>query len=172
MSISYTKKELASIAGYTYRRLYDIDMGLPENEKLFVKGEDGKYDLALFVKRWVDYNVGKEASAGDLSLDEVRANHEQVKMQKTELEVARMRGELVSMEEVRRLWENIAHTVMQNMIRLPGKIAPQVIMMGNPDEISGIIDREIRDVLKVIADTPVPEGAEEAAEEGADEEEG
>lgn len=52
-----TKKELAQIAGYTYRRLYDIDLSLPQEKKLFVKGDGGKYDLAVFVQRWVNYNV-------------------------------------------------------------------------------------------------------------------
>lgn len=59
---AFTKKELASFAGYTYRRLYDIDMALPEDKKLFVKSENGKYDIALFIQRWVDYNVNKGAS--------------------------------------------------------------------------------------------------------------
>lgn len=44
-----TKKQLAEASGYSYRRLHDIDMELPEKEKLFVKSEGGKYDLALFV---------------------------------------------------------------------------------------------------------------------------
>lgn len=54
-----TKKELAQIAGYTYRRLYDIDLSLPQEKKLFVKGDGGKYDLAVFVQRWVNYKCGK-----------------------------------------------------------------------------------------------------------------
>ena len=41
MGVSMTKKELATIAGYTYRRLYDIDRDLPEGKKLFVAGEGG-----------------------------------------------------------------------------------------------------------------------------------
>jgi ribosomal protein L11 methylase PrmA len=45
MGISMTKKELASIAGYSYRQLYNIDRDLPDNGKLFVEGEGGKYDL-------------------------------------------------------------------------------------------------------------------------------
>lgn len=102
--------------------------------------------------------MNKGASQEEKTLDEVRAIHEQIKTQKTELEVARMRGELVSVEDVRRLWGGIASTVMQNMIRLPSKIAPQVIMMDNPDVIGGIIDKEVRDVLCAIADTPVPDG--------------
>lgn len=72
MGIYLTKKELATVAGYSYRRLHDIDMGLPEDGKLFVKGEGGKYDLALFVQRWVRYNVDNE-TGDDQTLDEVKA---------------------------------------------------------------------------------------------------
>lgn len=162
-----TKKELAQIAGYTYRRLYDIDMGLPENGKLFVKGEGGKYDLALFVQRWVQYNVDSETTE-ERSLDDVKAAHEQVKMRKTELEVARMEGSLVDVQEIRRLWSDIANVVMQNMLKLPSKIAPQIVMMGSSQVIAGIIDQEIRKTLEVIADTPLPANA--AADDDGEEE--
>lgn len=165
MSIYLTKKELATIAGYTYRRLHDIDMGLPENGKLFIKGEGGKYDLALFVQRWVQYNVDNETSS-DQTLDEVKAKHEIVKTRKTELEVARLEGKLVDVQEIRRLWGGVANTVMQNMIRLPSKVAPRLVMQKNTEAISGILDEEIRDVLNQIADTPLPE---EAAQEETDE---
>ena len=90
MAIECTKKELASIAGYSYRRLHDIDTSLPANGKLFVKGEGGKYDLAIFVQRWVKYNVDTE-TADETSLDEVKAIHERVKTRKTELEVAHLK---------------------------------------------------------------------------------
>ena len=103
MGIYLTKKELATVAGYTYRRLHDIDMGLPDDGKLFVKGEGGKYDLALFVQRWVKYNVDNE-TGDDQTLDEVKARHEIVKTRKTELEVARLEGKLVDVHEIRRLW--------------------------------------------------------------------
>lgn len=167
MGIFLTKKELATIAGYTYRRLHDIDMGLPDNGKLFVKGEGGKYDLALFVQRWVQYNVDNETS-DDQTLDEVKAKHEIVKTRKTELEVARLEGKLVDVQEIRRLWGGVANTVMKNMIRLPSKVAPRLVMMKDAEMISQIIDAEIRDVLTQIADTPLPE---EAATETMDDEE-
>lgn len=169
--MTLTKKELADIAGYTYRRLHEIDTKLPEEKKLFVKGEDGKYDLALFVKRWVDYNVSRMMNEGDLSLEEAKTIHEKVKTQKTELEVEKMRGELVSIGEVRMLWANIASTVMQNMIRLPSKIAPQIVMMENVEVISGIIDKEVRDVLCAIADTPIPGNGPKMEETGDEEDE-
>ena len=94
-----TKKQLAEASGYSYRRLHDIDMELPEKEKLFVKSEGGKYDLALFVQRWAKYSVGAQTSGED-TLDEVRATHEKIKTRKTELEVAQMEGRLVDVTEV------------------------------------------------------------------------
>ena len=171
--IYLTKKELATIAGYTYRRLHDIDMGLPENGKLFVKGEGGKYDLALFVQRWVKYNIDNETEA-DQSLDDAKTKHELVKTRKTELEVARLEGRLVDVYEIRRLWGGVANTVMQNMLRLPSKIAPRLIMMGSADLISGMLEEEIRMALNGIADTPLPEQAadDRSEEDASDDEEG
>lgn len=167
MGIYLTKKELATIAGYTYRRLHDIDMGLPENGKLFVKGEGGKYDLALFVQRWVQYNVDNE-TGDDQTLDEVKAKHEIVKTRKTELEVARLEGKLVDVYEIRRLWGGVANTVMRNMLRLPSKVSPRLVMMKDVEMIASIIDGEIRDTLMQISETPLPL---EAASEETDEEE-
>lgn len=168
MGIYLTKKELATVAGYTYRRLHDIDMGLPEDGKLFVKGEGGKYDLALFVQRWVRYNVDNE-TGDDQTLDEVKARHEIVKTRKTELEVARLEGKLVDVYEIRRLWGGVANTVMQNMLRLPSKVSPRLVMMKDSEMIAGIIDQEIRDTLTLISETPPP--VEPAAEDTDDEEE-
>ncbi|MGI6234448.1 MAG: hypothetical protein ACOYI6_04235 [Christensenellales bacterium] len=158
MAICLTKKELASAAGYTYRRLYDIDRDLPNEDKLFVPGESGKYDLALFVQRWVAYNLGVQQGK-DQSLDEVKAIHELVKTRKTELEVARMEGQLVDVQDVRRLWADIANSVMQNLIRIPSKVAPLITMMDNVQAISGILDTEIREALEQVAETPLPDYA-------------
>ncbi len=153
--MSMTKKELAQVAGYTYRRLYDINQSLPEDGKLFVCGKDGKCDLEIFVRRWVQYNVNRE-TGDDKSLDEVKAIHEKVKTRKTELEVAKMEGSLVDITDVRRLWGDIANTVMQNMLRLPSTIAPRVVMMESVEKIAGIIEMAIRETLDCIADTPIP----------------
>lgn len=175
MGTSMTKKELATIAGYTYRRLYDIDRDQPPEKKLFVESEGGKYDLAIFVQRWVGYNVNNEASEVD-DLDTVKAKHEIVKTQKTELEVAKMRGQLIDVQDVKRLWGDIANTVMQNMIHLPSKLAPMLRMMDNMEVIADIIGKEIRKALEDIADTPLPtyaateDSSEESEEEGDEEE--
>lgn len=172
MGVSMTKKELATVAGYTYRRLYDIDRDLPEGKKLFVPGEGGKYDLAIFVQKWVEYNVANE-TADVHDLDAVKARHEVVKTQKTELEVARMKGQLIDVQDCRRLWGDIANTVTQNLIHLPSKVAPMLQMQDNVEVITSIIEEEIRKVLTGISETPLPDYAVESAtdeNEGEDEE--
>ena len=164
-----TKKELAQVAGYTYRRLYDIDRDLPEGKKLFVKSEGEKYNLAIFVQKWVEYNVNSQVPDDFEDLETVKARHEVVKTQKTELEVAKMRGELIPVQDVKRLWGDVANTVMQNFIHLPSKLAPQLQMMGNVEEIAGIIDGEIRQILEEIAETPLPDYAMQDTEDEEDE---
>ena len=167
-----TKKQLAEASGYSYRRLHDIDMELPEKEKLFVKSEGGKYYLALFVQRWAKYSVGAQTSGED-TLDEVRATHEKIKTRKTELEVAQMEGRLVDVTEVRKLWAEIVTRVTQNLLKMPSKVAPQLVMVGSADMIGAILDDEIRQTLTSLADTPLPGAAadetEESAESGEDE---
>lgn len=167
-SINLTKKELAELAGYTYRRLYDIDAGLPQDQKFFVKSETekNKYSLSMFIQRWVAYNVGQEAHT-DVSLEDARTIHEQVKTEKTQLEVARLRGELVDREEMHRVWATALNALVQNLLRLPSKISQQIFMLDNMDLVVGIIDKEIRDVLTSFSKEPLPEETE-AEQEGTE----
>ena len=158
-----TKKELASVAGYTYRRLYDIDRELPSDKKLFIESEGGKYDLALFVQHWLEYTLRKENSESD-DLKAIKAKHEVVKTQKTELEVEKLRGQLIAVEDVRRLWGDVISAATQNMIHLPSRVAPLLIMQDNTEIISEIIDEEVRRILKDITEAPVPDYAKESEE--------
>jgi len=167
--LAMTKKELADVVGYTYRRIYEIDAQLPNEAKLYVKTEGNRYDLAIFVQRWVQYNINKEIG-GDTSLEEVKALHEGVKMEKSKIELAKMRGDVVSIQDIHRIWGDIATTVMQHMIHLPSKVAPMVVMMDNVGAISSIIDREVRAALTMIAETPLPEYVQRQADTEAGDE--
>ena len=157
MGFALTKKELASVAGYTYRRLHDIDMDLPANKKLFVQSEADakKYDLAIFVQRWVAYNKDTAEEENE-ELSVVKAQHERVKKEKTEIEVARMKGEFVELAEVQRLWGNLATIVRTRFVNLARKVAPSLVMMDDPEKIEEVIDRDVRDALSLIANTPLP----------------
>lgn len=155
----WTKQELAELTGITYRQLFNINKKLAEEDAdkaLFVQGEDPKKcDLAMFVRRWVDYNVEK-ATVDTGDLDAVKAQHEAVKMRKTQLEVEKMEGAMVDVQDVRKLWGDLANTIMQGMIHLPSTLAPMVRGMENIEVINNVIDTEIRKVLESLSETPLP----------------
>ena len=163
-----TKRDLAALTGYTYRRLLDIDAALPDEKKFFVPVEDGKQgcDAATFVQRWVAFNVERAKAKAEVgNLEEIRANHERVKTKKTQLEVDRLSGQLISVADVKKLWGDIISTVTQNLIYMPSKVSPQLMMMEDPDKIAAIIDFEVRHILEIISKTPLPDYAQETEDD-------
>lgn len=171
MNLALTKKELASLAGYSYRRLHDIDAALPSNQKLFVKSEadEKKFDLALFVQRWVAYNAQITEEESE-ELSSIKAKHEAVKMEKTKIEVSKLKGEYVSITELAPIWSQISATVAERFNSLPSKLAPSLVMIGDPDIIEEAIEREVRDAQSLLSSMPLPDAAD-AIEDTEDTEE-
>lgn len=156
MKIEMSRRQLADLAGYSYRRLYDIDKTLPKGEKLFVEGEGKKCDLAIFVQRWAAYSAKMAAGVAGTSLDDEKARHEKLKADKTEIEVGRMRGEYVSINDVVRLWTGITGVVVNRLVNLPKKLAPQLVMIEDAETAEAIMERDLRDALDMISKTPLP----------------
>ena len=168
MQVTMTQKELAELVEKTDRQLRNINADIDPEDKLFVKTEDGKYDLGQFVRRWAKYQVNKAVDGID-DLDAVKARHEVVKTEKTELEVAKMRRELLDYRDVRKAWADIANTVMQAFLNLPSTLAPMVRGIDSVEVLVTLIDSEIRRTLEGIADTPLPEYADEISNSDSDE---
>lgn len=156
------KKDLADAAGYTLRRLQQINKLLPDNKKLFVASEadSKKFDLALFVQRWVAYNI-EAAEVESEELSAIKAKHEKVKMEKTKLEVARMKGEYVSIDELAPVWSHIAALVAERFNNMPTKLAPSLVMIRDPETIADIIEREIQDAISPLAAMPLNDNISE-----------
>lgn len=153
-----TMKELASIAGYSYQRLHDLELYLPKDQKFFVRSEadDRKYDLATFVQRWVDYNRQIIEEENE-ELSAIKAQHEKVKMEKTKIEVARLKGEYVSISAIAPIWSHIAKTVSERFNNLANKIAPSLVMIGDAEIIAELIEREVRDAQAPLSKMPLPD---------------
>ena len=169
MPAGMTKKALAALAGYSDEWLRRVNKELPEGKKLFVPAEGGGYDPATFVQRWVEYNVESMAQDGAEDLDAVKAKHELIKMQKTQLQVQRMRGDLVDVADVKRLWGEIGNTISRRMLNIPARIAPEIAGMEDAGEIASMLDGAVREELEILSNSPVPEYAK-AADEEEDEE--
>lgn len=164
MAVTLKQAELAELVGLTDRHIRRIDQALEPDEKLLVKAENGKYDAAVFVQRYLGMKI-REITEGMDDLDAVKARHEIVKTEKTQLEVARMRGELLDYRDVRKAWGDIVHAVTQAMMNIPGQVAPIIRGMESVEMIAGILDGEIRRGLENLADSSLPAYAMEQPEE-------
>ena len=60
---------------------------------------------------------------------------------------------------------DIAGVVSSRFINLPRKLAPALVMIGDPAVIEGIIERDVRDALNMIANTPLPGEGQAAPED-------
>lgn len=152
----FLQKELAELVGYTPQRLIQINAELDEDRKLFVKREDGKYDLKAFVTAWLDYKtdqIQEEAFGGNL--DAIKAQHEAVKKRKTELEVAEMEKSLVEADIVKRAFQEVAHNTQKRLMQIPKAVSARLIKRDDPAEIAEILEDEIRSALTQLGKTPV-----------------
>lgn len=165
-----TKKALAALAGYSDEWLRRVNKELPEGKKLFVPAEGGGYDPATFVQRWVEYNVESMEQDGTEDLDAVKARHELVKMQKTQLQVQRMRGDLVDVADVKRLWGEIGNTISRRIMNIPARIAPEIAGIEDAGEIASILDGAVREELEILSASPIPDYARAADAEDEEEE--
>jgi transcriptional regulator with XRE-family HTH domain len=154
MGAQLSRAELAEAAGVSPQRLGQIDKALPEGQKLFLKTAPGKYDLNTFFRNYIAYRMPEEDE--DTDLDAVKAKHEAVKMQKTQLEVERMEGELIALGEIKRLWGDVANSATQSFLNAAAVLAPLVQGMTDVAMIQDIIDREIRMRLENLSRTPLP----------------
>lgn len=50
----------------------------------------------------------------------------------------------MDVQDVRHLWGDLANMVMQNLIHMPSKVAPLLLMMNSVEQIANIIDEHVR----------------------------
>lgn len=170
-------KELAALVGVTDRRLRQINEGLPPEKKLIVREEgEKKADLAMFVRRWTDYKVSTIKKVSDITLEEAKTEHELLKIQKTEIEVKRMQGEVVPVADVVTLAQEIVAGTKNNLLHIPATLSPVLAKVDDPEEIEEIISDAIRESLEDLSrlenyEPPVPDVGQKDDEEEEDDRE-
>ncbi|WP_040663674.1 hypothetical protein [Oscillibacter ruminantium] len=137
---------LAECFGVTKRRVQ-----MMADEGIVVRIRRGKYDLGQSVKNYIDYMAKAGKSKEEKALDDIRADHERVKMRKTELTVKRLEGQMHLASDVERLWGNMAETVKSRMLGIPVKLAPQVTGLTDTAEIQNMMQKEITDALNEVS---------------------
>ena len=158
-------KYLAELAGKTERRIRQINNDLPDNEKLLEADDNGKYDPAFFVKRWVAYQIKQEGGKEE-SLDDIKAQHEKVKMEKSQIELGILKGEICMRADMMRLWGGMIKEMSGSLLSIPRTLAPRLTNIERPSEAEALLEQEVRAAMSALSKTPMPEEVKGDGPEG------
>lgn len=159
---------LGECLGLSRKRVSDLT-----KEGVLVKVQRGTYDLGESVQGYINWRLSaKKKSKAERTLDEVKAEHEELKMRKTELAVRLMENKIHRADDVKRVWTGMAAAVKSRLLSIPIKAAPQVAGVENIPEVQKLLSREIMEALNEIAEynpadyaAPLPLEDEEAVAE-------
>ncbi|MCQ4188586.1 hypothetical protein [Methylocystis suflitae] len=113
----------------------------------------GKYNLALSVKRYIEFKSGPADAPGNKKLAEQRARLTAAKADVAELDRKRLLGEVVSQQDVATGWAAILKIIRQNFLALPRRAAPIVALMTKPTEIEIFLRERVHEVLESTSQT-------------------
>lgn len=86
------------------------------------------------------------------SLLEAQRRHEWLKVQKEELELRRRQGELIEACDIEQTWTHALTAFKNRLLLVPDKLAAKVAVCPDVLECRELIDREIKEAIKVLAD--------------------
>ena len=150
-SVTVSATILAEIIGVSDRRIRQL-----ADEGVLVRVSKGRYNLKDSMKNYI-LNLRIAVDKGedydkDQSLEEIKAQHEKVKMHMSQLKLASMQGEIHKSSDVERVMMDMLSSFRTRLLNLPPKIAPLLVMRDNTDWIRGSLNKEILEVLKELKD--------------------
>lgn len=86
-----------------------------------------------------------------LTLDEARGRKLNAEAEMAELELAKIRAELVKTEDVVKAWEDVLRAMRAKMLAIPTKLAPVVANESEPNICKALLDKEIEEALHELA---------------------
>jgi len=155
-----TVAEMAELLGVTDRQVRNWikDKGLPAQKMPGIQRLDGRAVIAWYV----DFRVLETGNSGNLravspsgepleTFDEALARKTRAEADLKELQLARERGEVVSIADIERVLGSANKSVQTLMLALPSSLAPQLQGLDDRGKIHAIIDRGVRSILGNIA---------------------
>lgn len=163
MQILHKVAVIARFLNLTERRVQQL-----ARDGIIPKPEKGKYDLVRCVQRYVQYLQERAYGSADTPHDTHLERARLIKAQadKTELEVAQMRGQLVPIEIIEHDWMQHVSACRMRMLAIPSKCAFQITALKEPAEIERFLKHSIYEALTELAhddDETIPEAEEASA---------
>lgn len=144
MQILHKVAVIARFLNLTERRVQQL-----ARDGIIPKPEKGKYDLVRCVQQYVQYLQDRAYGSGVSAQDTHHERARLIKAQadKTELEVATMRNQLVAIESVETDWLQHISACRMRLLALPTKTAFQIAVMQEPAEIERFLKHSIYEAL-------------------------
>jgi phage terminase Nu1 subunit (DNA packaging protein) len=119
-----TVKEVAELFNVDERWINRLnkEAGLPKQER-------GKYDLKQVIPFYVNYLRCQieEARHGSETESQARTRYYQIQIELKELELARRRGEIAAIEDLKLVMGEILRAIRDRFLTLPRRLAPELI---------------------------------------------
>lgn len=146
-----TTKDLAQLFDLGERRVQQLT-----NEDAFHRVGRGKYDLKQSIAKYMFYKINEAMATVSRVVDddgeEIDNSIEQAlwtraRREKTELEVAIIKGELHRSEDVRAITSDMLSAFRSRLMSLPSKVAPLVLPMDDLKEIEAVVKDNVHVAL-------------------------
>lgn len=140
------KKMLAKILGKTERTLTEWQKeGMPI-KKNGARGQSNTYDTEQVIE-W----LLKRASDTDSEMERARTRLTSAQADKTELEVEQLRGNLISLDNMKSLWGNVLGAFRARILSIPSRLTPQIATIRDPKKIDKLIKDALHDALNELS---------------------
>ncbi len=97
-------------------------------------------------------NLSKADKAAELSATQVRLRKETVLLELRQMELAKVRGEMIPAAEVSRAWEGIGAKLQAAVLSLPSKCAEAAAAAKTARDVEALLRAECESILKGLAD--------------------
>lgn len=149
-SVTVPATTLSKIIGVTDRQIRNL-----ADEGILIKSGHGKYNLVESLKSYIimlKTNKDIQSKSNEYDLDEEKTKHERLKIEKTEIELKIMKGQLHAAEDVELVMTDMLTYFRTKIMGLPTKLAPQLTNMQRAIDIETILVDECRLALGELKD--------------------
>lgn len=141
--LSVTLHALSAIFNLSDRRIRQL-----ADEGIVIKHGRGKYNLFQSVQNYIRFiksSSSVESVKPDVTMDLERekALHEAVKREKSELELAKMKGEIHEAKDVERVMTDMLMNFKGKILALPSKMAPVLVARSDVVVIQELLEKDV-----------------------------
>ena len=148
VTMEVNTQTLAACLGISQRMVRQL-----VEDDVVVRIRRGVYDLEHSVQGYINFKITQaKPKKREMTLEQVKTEHEFIKMRKTELTVRTLESRLHKAEDVERFWTTMASAVKTRLLAIAVKVSPEIAGIEDKAQIQKVISREVADVLNEIAE--------------------